>query len=264
MKKSILFSLILISVCWLACQKKSMDVKIVESACDKFTLSNGQYQYYCNNNTSLTHKVRITLDFNADVHCIKKIYVKPVFYSTANYTMDKVSYTPQPVLISDTGVVVNGKHLSFWFTFTFKSKDDADIFKMLKASIYTENEYDNKSQTLIMDINSGCADNTLIPVTAATVTVSVNYIPVVLRDFGDEDGDTITLKLNGITQLYDYKLKNAGETFYYSLLTGSNALTITAQNEGSIHPNTTEIKINGVKKILSLHTGETATITVIY
>ena len=63
-----------------------------------------------------------------------------------------------------------------------------------------------------------------------------------------EDGDLVSVYLNGMWIIENHFLLNAGTLFTYStslLNPGSNDLVVFALNEGSSGPNTVSISING-------------------
>jgi hypothetical protein len=129
----------------------------------------------------------------------------------------------------------------------------------------------------------------IIPVTAmrngqvaATAQIQVRVVPqlsdiVVNRqastfriwDHGTQDGDIITVTLNGSTLVSGYSLTNAGTTFPVQYRRGQNVLVVRAHNEGSLGPNTAAISFANVvrgpsSQSYGLPTGGTAQLIITY
>ncbi len=68
-------------------------------------------------------------------------------------------------------------------------------------------------------------------------------------DYGAEDGDAVTIELNGVTVLNDFVLTHEMKQLSLPLKKGTNKVTITAVNEGSSPPNTARLQlIDGNKR----------------
>ena len=99
------------------------------------------------------------------------------------------------------------------------------------------------------------------------VVVSTSSITLTLRDHMTEDGDQVDLYLNGAPVASDILLTNAGVTYHVTLISGTNTLTIHADNEGTAPTNTSELTISNVTSGNSvqtwvLTTGQDATMTI--
>jgi hypothetical protein len=117
---------------------------------------------------------------------------------------------------------------------------------------------------------------------AAAAQIQVNVMPqlsdiVVNRqnsnfriwDHGAQDGDIITVTLNGSTLVSGFTLTNAGSTSPISYRRGQNVLVIRAHNEGSLSPNTASISFADVvrgspSQSYGLPTGGTAQLIITY
>ncbi|MNZ99454.1 hypothetical protein D3C78_1187800 [compost metagenome] len=76
--------------------------------------------------------------------------------------------------------------------------------------------------------------------------VNTRQVQVMLRDDQIEDGDRIKVELNGqvVPGYANHRLTNAGKLLTLELNAGDNELKVTALNEGSMPPNTTEMTID--------------------
>lgn len=112
---------------------------------------------------------------------------------------------------------------------------------------------------ILANITSGLSD----------ITVSSKSISIVLTDNGSVvDGDAVLISLNdSVLNANHVLLGSPGTSMSLNLITGTNILTITAVNEGSVSPNTAQITFTDVIKGESvqqwrLNIGETGTLIV--
>ncbi|HET7464951.1 MAG TPA: hypothetical protein VFJ82_27150 [Longimicrobium sp.] len=117
-------------------------------------------------------------------------------------------------------------------------------------------------------------------VTVATVTVEVDpqlsdvvvnreQSSIRLWDHGQQDGDLVTVTLNGAALATGHSLTNAGTVFPVQYRRGRNVLIIRALNEGSLSPNTASVGLADVVRgvgtqAYELPTGGVATLTITY
>ncbi len=80
------------------------------------------------------------------------------------------------------------------------------------------------------------------------VTVSQKNVTLTFWDHGKEDGDIITLYLNGKVLKENIKLTKKKKSFPVTLTSGNNLFEVEAKNEGSIPPNTASVRISHVTK----------------
>lgn len=95
---------------------------------------------------------------------------------------------------------------------------------------------------------------TSVPV--ATIPVHTADIILELRDARIADGDSISLNLNGKWVVNGFPVKKEVQQIRITLQKGENILLFTADNLGSIPPNTAELKIRygSASKVLNLST----------
>ena len=94
-----------------------------------------------------------------------------------------------------------------------------------------------------------------------------NKIKLLIWDSNIEDGDKITLTINGVIILNNFKTTNSRKKVKYRLNDGENTIEIKATNLGSSPPNTSRIELIDSKTkypiITQLELGKTATIKII-
>lgn len=83
------------------------------------------------------------------------------------------------------------------------------------------------------------------------VVVNTRSVQVQFRDDQIEDGDRIKVELNGqvVPGFENYTLTKAGKIATLDMNAGDNELKVTALNEGSLPPNTTEVTIDADKVV---------------
>jgi hypothetical protein len=101
--------------------------------------------------------------------------------------------------------------------------------------------------------------------------ITVNRSPSTLRlwDHGQQDGDIITVTLNGAPVVSGMTLTNAGTFVPVEYRRGRNVLIVRAHNEGSLRPNTASLGFASVVRgpatqAYELSTGETTQLVITY
>lgn len=95
-----------------------------------------------------------------------------------------------------------------------------------------------------------------------------NVVRIVLRDFGEFDGDKVSVYLNDVLVNGQILLETSAKQIYIDLADGFNKIQFFALNEGSAAPNTAEFEVYDLKGNLitanqwNLFTGDRATINV--
>jgi hypothetical protein len=122
-----------------------------------------------------------------------------------------------------------------WATFLV-----ADIYfrPKVKNDLMAENTTEPKVQN---DLNDRVMKRTTEPV--ATIAVDTSAIVLELWDGEVQDGDSISLRLNGKWVTTGFPVRNAVQKIPIRLQRGENELLFMADNLGSIPPNTAELRI---------------------
>ena len=144
-----------------------------------------------------------------------------------------------------------------------KSKIEKKIKKIKKIKKKVAKKYNKKY-----------ADTTLIKRTEIlkdgddfTINWESNKVKLYIWDANQEDGDKITLKINGDIILDDFETKNKRKKLKYQLEYGENIIEITATNLGTSPPNTSRIELVDSKTkypiITQLELGKSAIIKIV-
>jgi len=100
-----------------------------------------------------------------------------------------------------------------------------------------------------------------------TINWESNKLRLLIWDANKEDGDRITLKINGNTVLNNFKTANKRKKIKYKLFEGENTIEIKATNLGTSPPNTSRIELIDSKTkypiITQLELGKAAIIKII-
>jgi hypothetical protein len=99
---------------------------------------------------------------------------------------------------------------------------------------------------VIIPSNDLAAKRTTEPV--ATIVVDTSAIVLELWDGAVQDGDSISLRLNGKWLTTGFPVRNAVQKIPIQLQPGENELLFMAENLGSIPPNTAELRIRYGRK----------------
>lgn len=244
MKQAILFLFILTAF---GCTKKSLELELIESKCKKFKIYSPTYQWQedpsCGGSTT-TGILKIKFKHEGEKDCIHLIDLSPDFYNTNNNKISNVNFSKQ-LFKSEPEVEVYDDSVTFIFRFTFASNADADALNHIYLKFNTENELGNESKTTEVRINAGCSS---VHSSSYTVTQTVEVynetVKVTLWDDAAEDGDIVSIYLNGVWVLENIQLLNQPQNFYLKINPGDNHLILFAVNEGDVGPNTVAMKIN--------------------
>jgi hypothetical protein len=101
------------------------------------------------------------------------------------------------------------------------------------------------------------------------ITVHSKTVALIVRDYGQEDGDIVTIKLNEEIVLDNFFLKNEPKQVSLELKYGVNQLEVVAETIGDKgSPNTAEMTISHVsegkaKQIWDLKLGQMATMEIV-
>ncbi len=89
-----------------------------------------------------------------------------------------------------------------------------------------------------------------LPEPQACMKLKQTQVNLVLWDCGIEDNDTVSINLNGVWILHNFRLTNAKQEIPVTLNPGENQLTLLANNLGDIPNNTAAIAIkeNGIEQ----------------
>jgi hypothetical protein len=244
----------LIFLCFSECQMKDLDLELVETACKNFKISNAIPSWPSNTDPScsgapLNASFQVTFSYDGKKECIDHLDLSPKFYRADNSEISGIDFI-NVMKKSDPDISIGSNSVTFTFRFTFQDATHATSINHILLKLHVENELDNESNKLELRLNANCST---VPSSTykvkEIVNVSSKTVQVTLFDDAAEDGDIVSVYLNGAWELENYTLKKAGETFTWTINSGSNDLVLFAVNEGSSGPNTCAISINGGSNI---------------
>lgn len=251
-----------------SCTKKSTKLDFFEVACRNMKikhpsalfLGDGTWESDATcGTTPYMGSVNISFDFNGDQKCLHKIKLGKVGFWAGSQKLHSEWHTAE-MLKADPVVTIHGNRVTYTFCFQMKSQQDWDDLTHFNVRWHVENEIEDKSNTLLVRVNiPGKGPDPSTYDVKNTVTVNSPYIDLRLWDHASEDGDIVSVSLNGVWVINHHTLTKAGDHFALLVSPGDNHLVVYAENEGSSGPNTCSISINGGKKITlnpDLLTGE--------
>lgn len=247
------------------CTKRSIDLEVFEKECRDFKIQNPIYQNIFDPScgTGVSGQFRVVFDYDGNDKCLKRVINHPKFYDNQNNEISGVTFQEVYVL-GGPNITQNGNTITYVFDYSFSNTTDADKLNNIYLAFNTQNDIGNPSNTLELRINMQCS--TVDPSTynnVKTVNVTSSKVAIKFWDNAAEDGDIISVNLNGVWVLENYMITNAGQTFQYNINTGSNKLVVYAVNQGKSGPNTLSISVNSgteIKLEPKLLTGEAVTI----
>ncbi len=252
MKKLFYIILIGLPVLFNGCTKQSIELEVIEKACRNFKISEPSYvriSETCSGATTASFEVTFKFN-NSDKDCIHLIENQPTFYDEFDNEISNVTFKDQ-ILKSDAEVTEGTGTITYLFEVEFANASDADDFNHMVLKFHTENENEDESNALEIRLNLSCTvvNSTSYNVNPETVNVpATSFFTITLWDNAAEDGDIVSVYLNGTWIIENHTLTNAGTNFNVPtsmLNSGANDLVVFALNEGSSGPNTVSISING-------------------
>lgn len=254
-----------------SCTKNDMELDVWQRGCKKFKIKEPSYdivQDQCSG--ALTVQYNITFSYTKNDDCIFKIVSEPDFQDENSNTISPTPDFDAEVLKTEATLNTGDKKITYPFNFTFANASDRDDYNHTILSFHTENEIGNASNSLRLRLLTSCSKVTDDMYTTnsneATIPPSQTFFTIRLWDDAAEDGDIVSVYLNGEWIILTHSLLNAGTEFSIptsKLNSGETDLVVFAINEGDSGPNTVAISIDG-KEIEGfqpgLETGEAVTI----
>lgn len=244
--QAVLFSFLLVLS---ACTEKSLDIEVSQDACKRFKISGPSYRLIedpCTDSVKLS--AQIEFSFNRSADCLDQVNNIPTFYNRSNQTLNALDFK-NPIPRAEINITDDRATYSFEATF---SRDIGAALNHLILDFNTQNELGVESNDLQIRINTSCSfvDPSAYDVNSKEVDLARDQSVFTIRlwDNAAEDGDIVSVYLNGIWLIENHSLIKAGTDFNFStslLNPGKNDLVVFALNEGSSGPNTVSIAVNG-------------------
>ncbi len=250
MSSKLLVFMSIIAILFNSCTSNDLDIEVEQDACKRFRISSPSYTLLedpCNGSVKLRAEVRFR--FNKSVECLNQVNNFPVFYKSNNDEINAQSFTD---IIGKENLNIGDDEVTYTFEASFADMAAAQQLNHIVLDFETENELGVESNTLQIRINTSCSiigqgsydvnnDDVFIP-------RSQTFFTIRLWDNAAEDGDIVSVYLNGNWIIENHTLLKAGTVFNFStslLQPGANDLVVFALNEGSSGPNTVSIAVNG-------------------
>ena len=139
--------------------------------------------------------------------------------------------------------------------------------KLIKKIEKVKKKIDKKANKTLAETNQMQQTKILKDGGNFTVKWESNKVKLYIWDANQEDGDKITLKINGDIILDDFETKNKRKKLKYQLEDGENIIEITSTNLGASPPNTSRIELVDSKTkypiITQLELGKSAIIKIV-
>ena len=226
---------------------KSVELEIVESKCKDFRISNSNSDFIdpnCPGDIS-GNTLRVSFNFSGDVECLHSIHRKVVFYDENNNVLAPKTQDSVLVHTSNPTVSVFSGIATFDFTFDMPSNAVYDNIAYVTVNFYTQNEILNQSNKLAIVASLPCKSIPSPSTTDRTIDVKNTSLKVTLWDNAAEDGDIITIIINGTIVAENVTIYNTPKTFSFIIdASSANYISFYAVNEGTSSPNTASGSIN--------------------
>lgn len=250
---------------------KSLDLEIIESRCKDFSISNASYVFEnpnCPGNIS-GNTLKVSFSFSGDDECLNSIHRTVVFYDENNKVI--TPSTQDSVLVHTTNptVFVANGYASFEYEFNMSSIGAYEQISYVTMNFYTQNEILNQSNKLAIVAGLPCKSIPVPSSTSKTIEVKSTDLKVSLWDNAAEDGDIITIIINGVIVQNNVRIYKTPKTFSFTIdPSQTNYISFYAVNEGTSSPNTASGTIDDGRTSQSfdvgMREGETISFQLIY
>lgn len=247
MKRS---SIVILIIVLFSCTDKSIDIEVIQNECKRFKIESPSYELIedpCLSGVKLKAKVKFGFSRSAD--CLNQLKNSPVFYAADNSTLNPKAYS---ALLSKPQLIISDNTVEYLFEVEFLDETAAKQLNHIVLDFNTQDELGVSSNTLQIRINTSCStvdpNSYNLNKNSVTIPRTQNVFTIRLWDNAAEDGDIVSVYLNGNWLIENHTLTKAGHAFSFDtalLNHGANDLVVFALNEGSSGPNTVSIAVNG-------------------
>lgn len=243
--KKIIFFLSILTITLSSCIKKKLDMEIVEPDCKGFKIKGIQYQFIADPTCDTTQNfgtLAISGNIIGDVECLYYMIIEAHFYDING--VELIPLSERYLKISKKDIAITNGSFSVRINYTFAKADYSKI-NYIRLNYYTENEIGESSNELSLRANPPCLTSAIPTTFDKTITISntVRYITVNFSDHASQDGDLISVNVNGSWVLENLLLTNQGENYNVPVVNGTNWFSIYALNQGTSGPNTVTITV---------------------
>ncbi len=257
-----LLSIVVLITTLFSCTKKDSQLEYYQTNCKNLKIDDPSYEFlpdtFCGETTN-SGSIKINFTIKNGQECFDKIVLGESKFYTSNAQFGDFSDT-RLRLSDDPLVTISGNTVTFVYCYTVANTSDYNDLSNIVLKWSIENEIGDWSNSLELRIDfPGKSVSTALYDVKATVNVYHENIIIKLWDHASEDGDIVTVHLNGVKIINYHRLRKDGDYFTAKVNKGDNYLVIFAENQGSSGPNTCSISINDGKEIKlepNLKTGE--------
>jgi hypothetical protein len=236
-----------------ACTNKKLDIDVRQRGCGDFTIYSPSYEVLSDpscTGSPLVASFLVTFYYSGNDACLRRIVIdsETEVNNGKGYAIDSVAYA---IEFPDTSPLVqidrSANKITFQFDITFQDAVDANNFNDAYIVFHCESLEGDATKSAKLRFFGECSVPPVdVKGPVSTINVRNDEIKVKLWDNASQDGDIVSIYLNGTWVLSQYTLKTSGETFTWPIIQGqNNDLILVANNEGSSGPNTCSISING-------------------
>lgn len=248
MKKQFLLLIGIIAL-FLSC-KKELDLAIQDKECANFTLFDAIAQERfgaCNGltGTRQTNVFDVSFKYDGPDRCLNSLYRKVTFRDQNDAVVFSSFQDPDTVKVGSSDFSFSNGIASFSFAFDMGSVARYEQVAYATIDFQTQNENGDESNFLTSVIVMPCKSIPVSNITQQDYIVRSTSVQVALFDDAAEDGDIITIILNGVIIAENVTIFNNPIIFNVNIDPNiANTLTFYAVNEGSSSPNTVDGYIN--------------------
>lgn len=222
-----------------------MELEIVETACADFFISEPAYAFVdplCGDSPDY-QGLNVSFVFDGEQDCINDVETSSQFFDRNGNELTAIRPESDSLLADGPFVSINGNLVTFHYCYRFENLSDTADLNYIQLNFHTENDVDNESNRIGIRANiPGATINTPTEF-EETINVEKNAQFRVWDDAA-EDGDIISINVNGTWVIENLMITNAGEFVSLPLNLGSNFVLFYAVNEGSDPPNTLQASFN--------------------
>jgi hypothetical protein len=245
--------LFMISAC-----TKSLEIDIVESKCKDFKISLATYDFKNPNctGTLTSNTLKIGFNYDGDKECLNSIQMNVRFFDANNTQIFPISLTADSLHSSSPNVTISTGKASFNIDFEVATAAIYDNISYVTVNFNTKNENQNESNRLAVVANMPCKTIPPPASTDQTYIVKKEKLTVSIWDNAAEDGDIITIIVNGDIVAENVTIYNSPKSFTFNILpSAKNYIRFYAVNEGTSSPNTASGSINDGVSTQSFNVG---------
>ena len=244
--KKIIFFLSILTITLSSCVKKKLDMEIVNPNCKGFKIKDIQYQFISDPTCDTSQNfgtLSLSGRIDGDIECLYYMIVEIHFYDVNGNEL--IPLSERYLKISKNDIAITNKSFAVKINYTFARVDYSKI-NYIHLDYHTEDEVGGTSNKLSLRANPSCLTSAIPTTFDKTIIISdtVKYITVNFGDHASQDGDLISVNVNGKWVLENIYLTNQGTNYSVPVVNGVNWFVIYALNQGTSGPNTVTVTIH--------------------